>query len=182
MALKTFINSSYYYLLIALLLLFYFFSAAVGKPLGPYRLLVVTSGSMEPEIARKSVVIIKEQPNYQINDIATYQRQESDRSAGDSSTITHRIIDQRTNNQGMVFYRFKGDRSSLADGWIDHNRVIGEVKAVIPLLGSAALFLQSTLGKFWLIWLPVALIIYAEVYKICQEIQFDSGYNREANL
>src|SRR3989344_7094007 len=76
---------------------------------GNYKLFIVQSGSMEPEILTGSVVVVKPSSSYKIGDIITF----GPVPKGKLPT-THRIVESRTENN-LTFYSTKGDANISKD-------------------------------------------------------------------
>ena len=74
-------------------------------------ILVVLTGSMEPTIKSGEMIIIKEQTDYNVDDIVTYKE---DRNF----FVTHRIINKYENK-----YETKGDNNNLIDETIDKDQI-----------------------------------------------------------
>ncbi len=87
-----------------------------------YSLFEVESGSMEPTINIKDVVIVKHTDNIKKDDIITYK--------SEKSFITHRVVEV-TGNKVVT----KGDFNNHEDKTIPKKTVIGKVVKVIPKFG-----------------------------------------------
>ncbi|MCX4255253.1 MAG: signal peptidase I [Bacilli bacterium] len=68
--------------------------------------LIVSSGSMEPELSIGDIIIIKECANYEVGDIITY-------NVEDKYFVTHRIVDKEGND-----FVTKGDNNNVKDNQI----------------------------------------------------------------
>ena len=107
-----------------------------------YHIYSVVSGSMEPAIPVDSMVYIKtEAPEDMKKDdvIAFYGARES------NAIITHRVVENR-----IVMGEFitKGDANQTEDmNPVPYSNFIGKVVYSIPVLGSIAEALTSTMGK-----------------------------------
>lgn len=124
---------------------------------------VIQSGSMEPSIMTGDMVIVKSEPEYQVNDVITFT-DESDR------VVTHRVL-KKINDQASLEYETKGDANQSSDSQaIPYEKVIGKVHLVIPKLGFVVAFAQSRQGIVALIIIPVILIVYDELKKIFAEV------------
>lgn len=106
---------------------------------------VVLTGSMEDTILPNDMVIVHRRPEYEVNDIVMYR--------GNSSTVTHRIIELGENG-----YITKGDANNTDDGEIPRERVVGKVICIIPRVGAVISFFQAPLGMLILV-LVLLLII-----------------------
>ncbi len=89
---------------------------------------IVTTGSMEPEINAGDLVIISDREYYKIGDIITYQDDEG-------FLVTHRIIEM---NQDTFIA--KGDANNLSDGENSNNNIKGKVIYHSKILGSFVLY------------------------------------------
>ncbi len=100
-------------------------------------ILVVLTGSMEPTIKSGEMIIIKEQTNYNVDDIVTYKE---DRNF----FVTHRIINKYENK-----YETKGDNNNLVDEPIDKDQIEGKVIYHSKVCGFFILYLLK----------PITLIV-----------------------
>lgn len=100
-------------------------------------ILVVLTGSMEPTIKSGEMIIIKEQTDYNVDDIVTYKE---DRNF----FVTHRIINKYENK-----YETKGDNNNLVDEPIDKDQIEGKVIYHSKVCGFFILYLLK----------PITLIV-----------------------
>lgn len=100
-------------------------------------ILVVLTGSMEPTIKSGEMIIIKEQTDYNVDDIVTYKE---DRNF----FVTHRIINKYENK-----YETKGDNNNLIDEPIDKDQIEGKVIYHSKVCGFFILYLLK----------PITLIV-----------------------
>lgn len=97
-----------------------------------YSVLVIISGSMEPELAVDDLIIIKEDL-YKNGDIVTYK--------SGNSFVTHRIIDI----DGDFIYT-KGDSNNVQDDPITQSQIQGKVIFKIKHFGKFTSFVSSPIG------------------------------------
>lgn len=97
-----------------------------------YSILVIISGSMEPELMVDDLIIIKEDI-YKNGDIITYK--------SNNSFVTHRIIDI----DGDFIYT-KGDSNNVPDDPITQSQIQGKVIYKIKHFGKFTSFLSSPIG------------------------------------
>lgn len=71
----------------------------------------VVSGSMEPTIPVGSILVTKEQEDYDIGDIITFESQDI---AIQGAPNTHRVVDKELKNY-VVYYTTKGDANNQND-------------------------------------------------------------------
>jgi len=105
---------------------------------------VVMTGSMEPEISRGDIVVVRRAQSYDVGDVITYTSM---------TAVTHRIVAQST--QGFVT---KGDANNTVDPEIAKDQVLGRVVFTIPLVGHPILFFRQPVGIAVLILGIVAAI------------------------
>lgn len=80
-----------------------------------YSLLIVNTGSMQPNIKEGDCILIKKVTDYEIGDIVTYLDE-------DGYYITHRVIN--CDNDEFIT---KGDFNNIADEAIDISQIKGKV-------------------------------------------------------
>lgn len=117
-----------------------------------YRLFIIMSGSMEPNINVADVVITKEpKKDLQKGDIIAFQN---------SKTVTvHRIVDVYQ-EEDKVLYQTKGDNNNTADEKkVKLSEVKGEVVFKIPKLGKVLLFISSHIVIFVSILVLIIIMI-----------------------
>mgnify|MGYP000848383546 FL=1 len=133
--------------------------------LGPYRLYIVLSGSMEPVLQVGGLVVVKEVPVSEIQegDIITFY------SSGKSgTTTTHRVIGIE---EGLLF-QTKGDANEVADpAPVEASRIIGKVTLHIPYAGYVLDFVKRNPQLPAFIALPAFLLILWEVLKFGQRLK-----------
>ena len=112
----------------------YIVKDSVTKIFG-YGFLVVVTGSMEPEIGEEELIIIKEENEYNVGDIITYEN--------DNYLVTHRII--KINDNEIIT---KGDANNEEDLKISENQIVGKV-----------IYHSKALGIFVIYYLKIILII-----------------------
>lgn len=99
-----------------------------------YKVFVVISGSMEPNIHVGDIVITKnvDASDIKVGDVITFNN--------DKYTITHRVIDIIQNEE--IYYKTKGDHNSVADkDLIKYNNIEGVCKFRIEKIG--VIFMHS---------------------------------------
>lgn len=126
----------------------------------------VLSGSMEPAFSAGDMILITEEPEYEIGDVVTYQMGEQ--------TVTHRIIGVE---DGL--FCLQGDANNAPDiDLVDPSRVLGRQVAVIPYVGWLASFLKTPAGIVLLVGLGVLL---TEIPLWLDNRKGDSGDEKRAH-
>jgi len=147
--------------LIALLLV-----ASIFPITGNYKVKIVLSGSMEPEITTGSIVAIKPAERYDIGDVITFGKD----TKKDIPT-THRIVEAHA-VEGIMFYQTKGDANDHPDAKeVREREIIGKVLFSIPLLGYVIDFAKKPLGFALLVVVPAGIIVVDELGKIYREVR-----------
>lgn len=112
--------------------------------------MVVTTGSMEPNLPAGALVLVRAQEEYQVRDIISFRQ-------GDA-VVTHRVVEKTSEG-----YRTAGDANNVPDeGVTDPASVLGRVVLYVPWMGSAFLALRGPLGIFVLAAAGAALIFLPE--------------------
>ncbi|PIY79270.1 MAG: signal peptidase I [Candidatus Pacebacteria bacterium CG_4_10_14_0_8_um_filter_43_12] len=130
-----------------------------------WQLIVVKSGSMEPNLPTGSLLFVKETAAYKIGDIITY------RSIGNPNTlITHRI-ETITSLNSSTELTTRGDANPATDIFsVPLSSVIGKVDGFIPWVGYAISFLQTPLGAVIFVIIPGTILIYEEIRSLYRNI------------
>ncbi|PIY72205.1 signal peptidase I [Candidatus Roizmanbacteria bacterium CG_4_10_14_0_8_um_filter_33_9] len=157
--LKSFRSSFLYIFLCVFFIIHALLSIAFSRnlPLG-IKLFSSKWKSMEPVIYTGSLLIVREQPDYNKGDIITYYSQINNKE----EIITHRVY-----RIGGNVYTTKGDANEAIDEQIILPRlVIGKVIGIIPKMGDYLMFLRSSTGLLICITFPMILILNVEVFTI----------------
>lgn len=122
-----------------------------------FAFLVVTTGSMEPEIDAGELIVIKEYSEYKKGDIVTFLDQ-------DNFLVTHRIVN--LNEKTMIT---KGDNNDLLDEEINLSNIKGKVIIHSKILGFFVLYLLKPLIFIYVIAIFSIDIIKKFFYKEREE-------------
>lgn len=139
---------------------------------GPFKVLIVRSGSMEPTIPVGSLVIAQKQNQYGVGDIVTY----------DPSTVAQGCPDCRTGKESFVTHRIvaaigdnfwvQGDANASPDGSpVPYSAVVGKLQWTVPYAGFAVNFARTPVGFSILIVFPALLIVIQEILAIGRELE-----------
>jgi signal peptidase len=112
---------------------------------------IVISGSMEPAISAGDLLIIKEQSQYQVDDVVTYE--------WGNSLCTHRIVS--LDGDQMIT---KGDANNTVDESTAMSLIEGKVVFRIPGFGNFILFLKTPFGLLLLAVLAIVLVEVPNLY------------------
>ena len=122
------------------------FKVQVIKIFG-YSGLIILTGSMEPTYHPGDIIFIKEQKDYFVDNVITFQQR--------GMIVTHRIIGK----DGETFVT-KGDANNSADTPINLSDIYGKVIASIPKVGRVILFLQKPIGIVTLVVILISLEVF----------------------
>lgn len=106
---------------------------------------VIVSGSMADAINVGDLIIIKEQQEYEVEDIITYR--------DNNVIITHRLT--QITETGYIT---KGDANNTSDDEITFSQIEGKVIYIIPKVGLIVAFFKTPLGML-LLMLFVGIMI-----------------------
>ncbi|HUQ41586.1 MAG TPA: signal peptidase I [Candidatus Limnocylindrales bacterium] len=113
--------------------------AFVGIRVSGFSTYIVTGGSMEPGIAKGSLVVVQpvDASAVRVGDVITFQQYDQ--------TTTHRVTAITSDTRGLVF-KTKGDANQVAD---PEEKIfaakVGMVKVAVPLAG----YLTSSVQSYW---------------------------------
>lgn len=148
--------------LVFLAVLFYLVSGrdAHGISIGPYRILNVLTGSMEPTIHTGSMIIIKETTysNLSVGDIVTYIPANEE-----TVLLTHRIVSKNPEDRTFMT---RGDANDTDDDFpVAFDRVVGEFVYAIPVLGALTAYLRTLPGIISAVILCLAIILVPKLLR-----------------
>lgn len=159
-------------IIVGVLLLYYYISLRLystkGEKYAPkFSVYTIVSGSMEPTINIRDVIINKSVDNIddvKVNDVVTFI---STWNVTQGMTITHRVVGKKKLDDGSTCLITRGDNNTQADATcVTKNHLIGVTKAVLPGFGNIQVFLSSKLGLLMLIIIPALYIIVKDIFKL----------------
>lgn len=165
-------GSVLYYIMLALLLAFmisFFYSRINNRPAFIFgrATLIITTGSMEPEIPARSCILIEkvDPAELEVGDVISFY---SDDPAIKDMLNTHRISEIRR-EVGEYEFVTKGDNNSLADKHTARGeRVAGRYVRSLPLLTLLATLFMGKYGVYFIILILLfcaLLLILPELIK-----------------
>ncbi|HRN96389.1 MAG TPA: signal peptidase I [Candidatus Levybacteria bacterium] len=156
-----YIKNGVYTIVVLLILMIGVLLVAGRFGIGGVRALVVQSGSMEPTIPTKSVVLTVPVHSYSTGDVITFKQ-----SGRDAVLVTHRIVSVEQKASDTQFTT-KGDANEEADGeTVSSQDVIGKVLFSVPFVGSIVSFAQTQIRFLLLAIIPAVAIVYSEILSI----------------
>lgn len=127
-----------------------------------YNLYYIASGSMEPTLQVGDIILSKvpELDELQVSDIITYQGTTGQLK---DKIITHQIVEIEKNN-GEVSIITKGTANIEEDPPIRPDQVMSVMVMKLPLLGKALNLLNTPVGFFVLIFIPLVILLINELW------------------
>lgn len=139
---------------------------------------VVTSGSMEPQIPKGSVIYVEDVPatDMEVGDVITFIPNSSDLGA---ERVVHRVVQVQENNYTRAF-KTKGDSNSAADpGWTPYYRVLGKKTMSVPYLGYLISGAHTLPAVIMLVLIPGIFLVRNEVGKIMETLEEEQEEDEE---
>ena len=147
--------------------------------IGSYRMFTVVTGSMEPVYNVGDVVISKEVDPSTITegDDVVYLGKVNDFK---DKIVTHRVI-KIEDKDGEYYFTTKGVNNDYSDPVISSNQIYGKVVYKPVVLSFLSGILNTKLGFYLLIFVPVAFLIFLEIldYIKRKEGELDEGEKEE---
>lgn len=136
-----------------------------------YRLFAVATGSMVPDYNVNDVLAIKEvdHDELKVGDDITYLGQKQDLSG---KIVTHRIINIEEKD-GKKTYLTKGINNKVEDPTIGDNQIYGKVVGKVPIITQINHIVKNQYGFFFLIFLPLVIVIFLEIVDTITEMKKD---------
>ena len=128
-----------------------------------YRLYVVQSGSMEPDIQTGSLVISKRvsPDNLVVGDVITFK------SKDESTTLVTHRVNEIVKEEGALSFITKGDANEVVDlEPIKEGNVIARVQYDIPYLGYMTNFIKTKQGMLLVVIIPAITLLLIEIFKL----------------
>jgi signal peptidase I len=155
----------YYLFFVAVILVIVLLLLSTLPVPGKLKFFVVQSGSMEPTIHTGSVVVIKQEQDYNVGDIITFGP-----NTRISSPTTHRIFEKKDSG-GVISYVTKGDANNGPDiKNVSQGEVIGKLVFKVPIVGYIVAAIKKPYGFLAIVIIPALIIIFDEIRKIIKEV------------
>lgn len=123
-----------------------------------YQADVVQSESMEPNLYKDDLVIVKHvsEEEIAIKDVLVFRR--------DGKKYVHRLISYE---DGL--YTTQGDANDFSDKPITYEAIEGKVVSTVPKIGGVIQFFQSVYGIIITVAIIVAVFCFRKLYQILRE-------------
>ena len=142
-----------------------------NKSICGYRLFAVATGSMVPDYQINDVLAIKKVSHNElkVGDDITYLGTKQDVNG---RIVTHRII-KIVNKDGKKQYITKGINNEVEDPVIEEGQIYGKVVGKVPIISEINHIVKNQYGFFFLIFLPIVLVIFLEIADTVTDIKKD---------
>ena len=144
-----------------------------------FGLYTIISPSMEPNVKVYDVVVdlnVFNQNDIQKGDIITFV---SNSNVSKGLTVTHRVVDIISNEDGTKSYITKGDNNLKADqATVNINDVLGKVLFKIPQLGRVQFLIADKFGWLLVILIPSLGVIIYDFIKLFRLLAFNNKFMR----
>lgn len=132
--------------------------------------IIVQSGSMQPEIAVGSIIVSTESDSYQVGDVISF----SGRSLT-NDFVTHRVTEVLKDENGETLFRTKGDANQIEDAEpISIDNVIGKMTLNIPYAGTIYDFIKSPIGLLIVLLIPGIYVFREELVKLIRFLKISN--------
>lgn len=139
-----------------------------------FTLYTIISPSMEPNIKVYDTII-----NKKVSDISKIEKGDvitfiSTSSQSDGLTVTHRVNDIITLDDGSTVFQTKGDNNLTPDSaYVDEEHIIGRVIFRVPQLGRIQFFLANRSSWLLLIMIPSLILLIKYIIKLINLTKLD---------
>ncbi len=138
-----------------------------GITLGGFSIYTVVTESMVPKYNVYDMILVK---TIDTKDIKVYDdivyKGEVDDFAG--KIVTHRVEKIDTKDNKLIFTT-KGINNDLEDPLVNEDQVLGKVEHKFILLSLISKVVNNNYGFYFLIFVPLTIIIFLEVMSIIEE-------------
>ena len=145
-----------------------------------YRMFNIATGSMEPKYEVGDVLISKETPpsELKVGDDIVYKGEKSFLAG---KVITHQIIEISQDESGTYQFITKGIANEERDPIISEEQIYGKIIYKVQVLSILSKLTTNLYVFYFLIFIPIALIIYKQIRNISASIKEDDS-EEEKNM
>lgn len=126
--------------------------------------MIILTDSMTPEFSSGDLVICHttDAEAVQKGDIICFY----DPEGNGTTTITHRVVDVTTDDNGELAWKTKGDANNTEDGaLVPAKNLVGIYQTHISGLGRVAMFMQTTQGLIICVICPIILLVAYDIIR-----------------
>ena len=159
-----FLVINFFILFVIVLFSFTSFSSKFEKDVYGYRLFNIVSDSMDPEIKKGSISLVRTSLDYEVSDVFVFKY-----PLNMTKSVIHRIVEKNGSDGTFVT---KGDANSENDPWlVTSETIVGKSIFAIPLLGYVVSAIQKPEGLILFVLVPLSVIVFKEVNATKEDLE-----------
>ena len=135
--------------------------------LAGFSIYTVVTESMYPKYKVYDMILVKsvDTKSIKIHDDVVYKGEKSDFQG---KIVTHRVEDI-TEDNGVLTFTTKGINNDIEDPLVNENQIMGKVVHKLVLLSLISKVINNTYGFYFLIFVPLVVVIFLEVMESIEE-------------
>jgi len=151
-----------------------------NKSIAGYRVFTVATGSMNPKYKINDVIIVKDvnPDKLKVGDDIAYK---GERGGLEGILVSHRIIKIEKTEDGHKRFYTKGINNKIEDPSFSEDCIIGKVRGKLPIINTLNHIIKNQFGFFFLVFVPLVLVIFLEIAETITNIKIEKGELKEAN-
>lgn len=144
---------------------------------GSFLPMIVLTDSMYPEIKSGDLIICRQTDaeKVRVGDVICF----FDPAGNGTSTVTHRVMEITTDENGGLAWVTKGDANNAEDqAVVPADKLVGIYSSRIAGAGNAAMFMQTTQGLILCVIFPIILLV---VYDIVRRRMYEKSKKEDTD-
>lgn len=135
--------------------------------LAGFSIYTVVTESMYPKYKVYDMILVKsvDTKSIKVHDDVVYKGEKSDFQG---KIVTHRVEDI-TEDNGVLTFTTKGINNDIEDPLVNENQIMGKVVHKLLLLSLISKVINNTYGFYFLIFIPLVVVIFLEVMESIEE-------------
>ncbi len=135
--------------------------------LAGFSIYTVVTESMYPKYKVYDMILVKsvDTKSIKVHDDVVYKGEKSDFQG---KIVTHRVEDI-TEDNGVLTFTTKGINNDIKDPLVNENQIMGKVVHKLLLLSLISKVINNTYGFYFLIFVPLVVVIFLEVMESIEE-------------
>ncbi len=135
--------------------------------LAGFSIYTVVTESMYPKYKVFDMILVKsvDTKSIKVHDDVVYKGEKSDFQG---KIVTHRVEDI-TEDNGVLTFTTKGINNDIEDPLVNENQIMGKVVHKLLLLSLISKVINNTYGFYFLIFVPLVVVIFLEVMESIEE-------------
>ena len=135
--------------------------------LAGFSIYTVLTESINPKYKVYDMILVKsvDTKSIKVHDDVVYKGEKSDFQG---KIVTHRVEDI-TEDNGVLTFTTKGINNDIEDPLVNENQIMGKVVHKLLLLSLISKVINNTYGFYFLIFVPLVIVIFLEVMESIEE-------------